>query len=105
MLRKDRRPPGGANILFDRTPKKKEKKEREINRKKWFTGCASINMPMHIVLKTTASSHFSADNNFIYAVGGEDENRNRLDSVERYDPRYNRWTHITNMPSGAKVSS
>ena len=47
---------------------------------------------------------FSADNNFIYALGGEDENRNRLDSVERYDPRYNRWTHITNMPSGAKVS-
>ena len=38
-------------------------------------------------------------------MGGEDENRNRLDSVERYDPRYNRWTHITNMPSGAKVSS
>ena len=44
-----------------------------------------------------------ADSNYIYAVGGEDENRNRLDSIERYDPRTNKWTHLTNMPSGAKV--
>ena len=39
--------------------------------------------------------HFSAVvalGGVIYAIGGGDEHRNDLDSVERFDPATNNWT-------------
>ncbi len=41
----------------------------------------------------------------LYAVGGEDENRRKLDSIECYNPEKNEWVYVTSMPSGGRVGA
>ncbi len=41
----------------------------------------------------------------LYAVGGEDENRRKLDSIECYNPEKNEWVYTTSMPSGGRVGA
>ena len=39
----------------------------------------------------------ASDGDFVYVVGGEDENGRKLSSIERYDVKNDRWMVLTKM--------
>jgi N-acetylneuraminic acid mutarotase len=41
--------------------------------------------------------------NTIYAVGGENQNKQKLDSIECFDVELNQWRALTHLPGGARV--
>jgi len=41
--------------------------------------------------------------NRIYAVGGENHNKQKLDSIECFDVELNQWRALTHLPGGARV--
>ena len=45
----------------------------------------------------------ASDGDFVYVVGGEDENGRKLSSIERYDVKNDRWMVLTKMRRGGKV--
>jgi len=42
---------------------------------------------------------------YLYAIGGEDDNRRKLNTIEKYDPLLDSWSYVARMPGGGRIGA